>query len=309
MTSSRDESGAAAFPRHEYDAIERAVTESARGRWFLQEYSKRNRAADTQMLLDAIGRLQGAIAPRTIPEIASLTHAIKATRADMAAVRNDMLPDGGAIADNASIYAAIAGLAKKTANDTMTGVQRVQSVAHELKAANANDPQAARLEADANALQSVAWSQDILSQRVAKAMGLLSNVDDRLSALAKLEAAPPADSRHDKYFPGDSDLFASPPIPEMSRPEGPPAPPQVIAVQPQRGATVVVHRMNPIDEDASESKPLPTQGQPATDISSTGYVIAPASNQPERKRIVIIRKPRGEAGEIPLTNELPELAR
>jgi hypothetical protein len=309
MTSSRDESGAAAFPRHEYDAIERAVTESARGRWFLQEYSKRNRAADTQMLLDAIGRLQGAIAPRTIPEIASLTHAIKATRADMAAVRNDMLPDGGAIADNASIYAAIAGLAKKTANDTMTGVQRVQSVAHELKAANANDPQAARLEADANALQSVAWSQDILSQRVAKAMGLLSNIDDRLSALAKLEPAPPADPRHDRYFAGNADLFASPPISEKPRPEGPPAPPQAIAVQPQRGATVIVHRMNPVEAAAPAGKPLPPEEQPSTEISSTGYVIAPASSQPERKRIVIIRKPRGEAGEIPLTNELPELPR
>ena len=40
----------------EYEAIEAAVMETARGRWFLAEFARRNRTADTQVLLDAIGR-------------------------------------------------------------------------------------------------------------------------------------------------------------------------------------------------------------------------------------------------------------
>ena len=41
MSSSGDEGDVAAFPRYEYESIEKAVMESARGRWFLQEFAKR----------------------------------------------------------------------------------------------------------------------------------------------------------------------------------------------------------------------------------------------------------------------------
>jgi len=42
----------------DYEEIERAVMESARGRWFLAEYAKRIRAQDTALILDAIHRLE-----------------------------------------------------------------------------------------------------------------------------------------------------------------------------------------------------------------------------------------------------------
>jgi hypothetical protein len=42
----------------DYDAIESAIMESSRGRWFLAEYARRNRHADTQLLLSAIGSIK-----------------------------------------------------------------------------------------------------------------------------------------------------------------------------------------------------------------------------------------------------------
>ena len=45
----------------DYEAIENAVLETARGRWFLNEYKKRNGVAGTETLLDAIGRLEKVI--------------------------------------------------------------------------------------------------------------------------------------------------------------------------------------------------------------------------------------------------------
>ncbi len=42
----------------EYAAIERLLLSSVRGRWFLSEHARRHRAADTEMLLDAITRLE-----------------------------------------------------------------------------------------------------------------------------------------------------------------------------------------------------------------------------------------------------------
>jgi hypothetical protein len=46
----------------DYDAISEAFMETARGRWFLGEYAKRNRNADTRMVLDAVGRIEQTLA-------------------------------------------------------------------------------------------------------------------------------------------------------------------------------------------------------------------------------------------------------
>jgi hypothetical protein len=46
----------------DYDAIREAFMETSRGRWFLGEYAKRNRNADTTMVLDAVTRIEQAMA-------------------------------------------------------------------------------------------------------------------------------------------------------------------------------------------------------------------------------------------------------
>jgi hypothetical protein len=55
-------SARAALPSEaDYDAIREAFMETARGRWFLGEYGKRNRNADTSMVLDAVARIEATI--------------------------------------------------------------------------------------------------------------------------------------------------------------------------------------------------------------------------------------------------------
>ncbi len=48
-------------PDDEYRAIEAALLESARGRWFLAEHGRRARRLDSALLEDAIGRLQTSL--------------------------------------------------------------------------------------------------------------------------------------------------------------------------------------------------------------------------------------------------------
>jgi hypothetical protein len=56
-------SARAAQPREEdYDAISEAFMETSRGRWFLGEYARRNRNADTRMVLDAVSRIEETLA-------------------------------------------------------------------------------------------------------------------------------------------------------------------------------------------------------------------------------------------------------
>ena len=45
----------------DYRAIEEAVMETARGRWFLAEYAKRNRVSDTTRVVEAIDSLKSYI--------------------------------------------------------------------------------------------------------------------------------------------------------------------------------------------------------------------------------------------------------
>jgi hypothetical protein len=51
----------------DYDAIRDAFMETSRGRWFLGEYAKRNRNADTRMVLDAVARIEDTIAAQRQP--------------------------------------------------------------------------------------------------------------------------------------------------------------------------------------------------------------------------------------------------
>lgn len=45
----------------DYETIAAAVMETSRGRWFMDEYARRNRQADTIQLLGAIGRIERAV--------------------------------------------------------------------------------------------------------------------------------------------------------------------------------------------------------------------------------------------------------
>ncbi len=91
-------SARAAQPSEEdYDAISEAFMETARGRWFLGEYAKRNRNADTGMVLEAVARIEQALAaPKTeAPDnrlaeaLAAIGSALEQARAATSAALDD----------------------------------------------------------------------------------------------------------------------------------------------------------------------------------------------------------------------------
>ncbi len=82
----------------DYDAIKEAFMETSRGRWFLGEYAKRNRNADTKMVLDAVVRIEETIAAQKKPlrdplldeALASLRAALAEARDATAAAVDDL---------------------------------------------------------------------------------------------------------------------------------------------------------------------------------------------------------------------------
>jgi hypothetical protein len=76
----------------DYDAISEAFMETSRGRWFLGEYAKRNRNADTRMVLDAVERIEQSLAAQRQPEPApvvdnGLAEAVEAIKAALREAR------------------------------------------------------------------------------------------------------------------------------------------------------------------------------------------------------------------------------
>ena len=53
----------------DYESILTALLETARGRWFLNEYAQRNRTADTATLLTAIGRIEDLLRTRSLEPV------------------------------------------------------------------------------------------------------------------------------------------------------------------------------------------------------------------------------------------------
>ncbi len=82
-------SARAALPSEEdYDAIREAFMETSRGRWFLGEYAKRNRNADTRMVLDAVARIEETLAAQKKPDRdPALDEALARIRAALAEAR------------------------------------------------------------------------------------------------------------------------------------------------------------------------------------------------------------------------------
>ena len=85
----------------DYEAIEAAVTETVRGRWFLNEFARRNRAAELRQLLDAMSRLEGAVAsgqaavaPPADPSVRLLMQRIKEIAGQLDMLSLDMREAG-----------------------------------------------------------------------------------------------------------------------------------------------------------------------------------------------------------------------
>jgi hypothetical protein len=111
-------SARATQPREEdYEAISDAFMETSRGRWFLTEYAKRNRNADTRMVLDAVARIEESLAAQKQPASDNgLAEALAAIRSAVDDAKT-------------SVSAAIDGLASEA---TLTPVRKGARVIREI---------------------------------------------------------------------------------------------------------------------------------------------------------------------------------
>lgn len=190
----------------DYDAIAAAVMETARGRWFLAEYSRRNRQSDTEMVLSAIARLERlCTVPVALPELGP---ELSETARTIAELRDD-LDRGGA---SARIQETAAGI--------IEAAESIQEIAWTLREGGAEPELCDRLdrrateiygattviEAGANQIEKVADTVAMLDASLRAAADGSAMVDAPLPAPAAT-AEPPQSSIVDLATdPGDIDV-------------------------------------------------------------------------------------------------------
>lgn len=163
----------------DYEAIREAFMETARGRWFLAEYTKRNRNADTNLLLEAVSRLEGNLAAqKQQPQGLSLTAALGAIRS---AVRQ-------------AKATAIEVLPRDADNNVQTsarnGVRIVREIAWTLRECGADVRICDMLDTQVKAIE--AGHEAVLANDREAVLASYDALMERIEALADGSAAPVA---------------------------------------------------------------------------------------------------------------------
>lgn len=174
----------------QYDLIEAAVRETERGRWFLEEYARRNRNADTDVLLGAIHRLESAVtgerggddAVRFRGDLMDMADAIARTRAEVAALS---APDQGESRLTVASEAldSIVRATERATSDILGAAEAVQEAAWTLRETGADGALCDELDRHATGIYTACSFQDLTAQRTSRIVHTLRYLEDRIASM------------------------------------------------------------------------------------------------------------------------------
>lgn len=267
-----------------FEDVLHAVQETARGRWFLEEFSKRKAAEDTTAILAAILKLENAMSTLPNPDGQHENAVLKKAKAAIHQARQQLKslsPEGKPLSEEAQVFAKLADLSRQAfAGETDQSVRETIGRSVEV---------ALRLVSDLDSsLGGAAPDQKFFQQD--------SDIFEPANKPeSKPEAKPPAaiiepPAAEDKKLPPDHD--------------------------PNRGAKLTIHRSakSGVAEPASESQ---IEDIVNRSVSPENGMTHPRPNEPEaissapapsvepkpEQRIVIIRRKPDEEIEVPLVDQ------
>jgi hypothetical protein len=191
----RTPTAAASRAGADYDAIHDTIVASERGRWFLDEYARRHRGADTERVLAAIARIEQALPSKSAAEpvvdapndVATMLQVIAQTRSEVVGRYGDPAASG---------EAALA--------DFRNATEQIQELI--LQAQGRDSGLGAQLSFQINRLASAGERLERSVAGLRPLLALLEQLDQRLrnqaagsvaeAADAALEAPPEPDSRY-----------------------------------------------------------------------------------------------------------------
>ena len=178
--------------QEDYLAIEAAVMETARGRWFLSEYARRNRNSDTDTLLAAIDKLEKTVvrdrAPATVMErvrldIADMAAAIERTKTEIAQIKHEN-NDGAERFERASMELdAIVSQTESATGEILSAAEKIQEYGWTLREQGANEDICNDLDMEATNIYMSCSFQDLTGQRIKKIVDAMRYVESRINSM------------------------------------------------------------------------------------------------------------------------------
>ncbi|MBT9290224.1 chemotaxis protein [Prosthecodimorpha staleyi] len=181
------------LPIEDYQAIEDAVMETARGRWFLAEYARRHRAADTDAIVSSIERLERVIKrDRQVPDIdrikldlADMAEAIQRTKAEIAQMQLETV-EGGRFAQASNELDAIVSQTEDATETILSNTERVQEIAWTLREDGIDGALCDRLDSHATEIYTACSFQDLTGQRTRKVVTVLRYLESRIGSMMSI---------------------------------------------------------------------------------------------------------------------------
>lgn len=165
----------------DYEAIEAAVMETARGRWFMVEYAKRNRQADTLQLLGAIQRIERVVG-LGVQETSRETNLIEA-----AALISDLRTDLERISGKADARSSgLAAQIEKAAGSVLAATESIQEAAWSLRETGADEEACDTLDRRAAEISTAISVVDSVVQRIDKIADTIAMLDSSLRAFGEV---------------------------------------------------------------------------------------------------------------------------
>ena len=169
----------------DYEAIEGAVMETARGRWFLAEYARRNRHADTTMLLKALDRIEAAMrGERSVEpvdrirfDLVEMSKAIARTKTEIASMKPDA-DHHGKFGEASEELDSVVQATEAATSDILACAERIQEMAWTLREQGLEAEVCDLLDAKATEVYTACSFQDLTGQRTRKVIGVLRYLEE-----------------------------------------------------------------------------------------------------------------------------------
>ena len=236
----------------DYDAIREAFMETSRGRWFLSEYAKRNRNADTRMVLDAVERIEQSIAAQKQSSQGGLMEALGPISSLIGETRNAVAK---ALPDPLEVLAP-----------AREGARVTREVAVALRDCGADVRICDLLDAQVEAIES-GHRQMVMSSARDVVLAAFDRLLQDVIDLASADGQPGADTA--------PSTTAATPRAEPPSPPAPPAAPEA-AVAVQSVADEIVAEQIAADEIAAVVEHVP-EPQPAAEAEAAAAAVIAAT--------------------------------
>lgn len=178
----------------EFNAIKEAVLDTPRGRWFLEEYARRNRNADTNQLLEAItslGDSVGTADPANAHldvlrrELQEMSASIQQTRFEISAIKPQNDDDNRIMAATEELDAIVTATERAT-SDILSATERLQDIGEKLRESGVDADLCDEIDTHATGIFMACSFQDITGQRTTKVVNVLRYLEQRVNAMIQI---------------------------------------------------------------------------------------------------------------------------